>query len=105
AFSGAASLVLYGSFVFIQTVRHRDYFLPPSGDVEEHAQPPTRFIAIVSLGLLLASLIAVIGLAKVLTPLLEAGVARLGAPKGLVGIVIAGVVLLPESLSALRAAK
>src|SRR5262245_35463591 len=27
-FAGIVSLVLYGSFVFVQTVRHRDYFLP-----------------------------------------------------------------------------
>ncbi len=105
AFSGIASIVLYGSFVFIQTVRHRDYFLPPSGDMQEHAERPSLVIAGISLGLLLASLIAVIGLAKALTPMLEAGIDYVGAPKAIVGIAIAAMVLLPEGLSALRAAK
>jgi Ca2+:H+ antiporter len=104
-FAGVVSLVLYGSFVFIQTVRHRDYFLPVEGGSEEaHAPPPSGRTAIVSAGLLLAALIAVVGLAKALTPTLELGVARLDAPKAVVGIVIAALVLLPEGLAALRAA-
>lgn len=106
-FAGCASLVLYGSFVFVQTVRHRDYFLPPQGesDEEAHATPPSRVMAMVSLALLLVSLIAVVGLAKALSPALEAGIARVGPPKAVVGIVIATLVLLPESLAALRAAR
>jgi hypothetical protein len=83
-FAGTASLVLYGSFVFVQTIRHRDYFLPAEGvaDEETHAPPPSDRTALVSLGLLLASLIAVVGLAKALSPTLEAGVEQIGAPKG-----------------------
>lgn len=104
-FAGAVSLVLYGSFVFVQTVRHRDYFLPVEGGSEEaHAPPPSGRTAIVSAGLLIAALIAVVGLAKALTPTLEMGVAWLDAPKALVGIVIAALVLLPEGLAAVRAA-
>jgi Ca2+:H+ antiporter len=105
-FAGAVSLVLYGAFVFIQTVRHRDYFLPDeNGNEEAHAPPPSGKIALASAGLLLASLVAVVGLAKALTPTLEAGVAQAGAPKTVVGIVIAALVLLPEGLAALRAAR
>jgi Ca2+:H+ antiporter len=105
-FAGTASLILYGSFVFVQTVRHRDYFLPAAGGNEEaHAPPPSSRTALVSAGLLLAALIAVVGLAKALTPTLEIGVARLGAPESVVGIVIAALVLLPEGLAALRAAR
>lgn len=105
-FAGAASLVLYGAFVFVQTVRHRDYFLPPeAGDEEVHAAPPSDRAALASFGLLLVSLVAVVGLAKALSPMLEAAVAGIGAPKAVVGIVIAGLVLLPESLAALRAAR
>src|SRR6195256_4782761 len=104
-FAGIVSLVLYGSFVFIQTVRHRDYFLAAERDDEEaHAPPPSRRTAAVTAGLLLAALIAVVGLAKALTPTLEIGVARLDAPKSVVGIVIAALVLLPEGVAALRAA-
>ncbi|HEX2334922.1 MAG TPA: ionic transporter y4hA [Hyphomicrobiaceae bacterium] len=105
-FAGIVSLVLYGSFVFIQTVRHRDYFLPVERDEEEaHAPPPSNRLAVVSAGLLLAALVAVVLLAKSLTPMLEIGVARVDVPKAVVGIVIAALVLLPEGLAALRAAR
>jgi Ca2+:H+ antiporter len=105
-FAGAASLVLYGSFVFVQTVRHRDYFLPIAGGGEEaHALPPSDRTALVSTGLLFASLVAVVGLAKALTPALEMGLDWLTVPKAVIGIVIAALVLLPEGLAALRAAR
>jgi Ca2+:H+ antiporter len=105
-FAGTVSLVLYGSFVFTQTVRHRDYFLPIAiGDEETHAPTPSNTTAFISAGLLLVALVAIIGLAKALTPTLEAGIAKVGAPKAVVGIVIAALVLLPEGLAALRAAR
>ena len=105
-FAGLVSLVLYGSFVFIQTVRHRDYFLPVQGDDEEaHAPPPADRTAVLSAGLLLVSLVAIVGLAKILTPTVELGIAYLDVPKAVVGIVIAALVLLPEGLAALRAAR
>jgi Ca2+:H+ antiporter len=105
-FAGTVSLVLYGSFVFIQTVRHRDYFLAGKPDNEEaHAPLPSNTTAAVSAGLLFAVLVAIVGLAKSLTPTLEIGVARLDVPKPVVGIVIAALVLLPEGLAALRAAR
>jgi Ca2+:H+ antiporter len=104
-FAGVVSLVLYGSFIFIQTVRHRDYFLTATPDEEAHAPPPSNTTAVVSACLLVAALVAVVGLAKSLTPTLEIGVARLDIPKAVVGIVIAALVLLPEGLAALRAAR
>ncbi|MDX2203876.1 MAG: ionic transporter y4hA [Hyphomicrobiaceae bacterium] len=105
-FAGVVSLVLYGAFVFAQTVRHRDYFLPTGGGSDDdHAPPPTDAAAARSMLLLLAALMAVIGLAKLLTPPLETVLAYLDAPKAFVGVVIAGVVLLPEALAALRAAR
>ena len=105
-FAGIVSLVLYGSFVFVQTVRHRDYFLALEADDEDaHAAPPSNRTTAISAGLLLAALVAVVGLAKSLTPTVEAGIAWLGVPKAVVGIVIAAVVLLPECLAALRAAQ
>jgi Ca2+:H+ antiporter len=104
-FAGFVSLVLYGSFVFIQTIRHRDYFLPAEVEDEEaHAPPPTNHVALLSAGLLLVSLVAIVGLAKVLTPTVEFGVAYLGVPKAVVGIIIAALVLLPEGLAAVRSA-
>jgi len=106
-FAGAVSVILYGSFVFVQTVRHRDYFLPPSegGAAEEHASPPNKRTAVFSLLLLPVALGAVVGIAKVLTPALESGIDRLGVPKPVVGIVIATVVLLPEAVASFRAAR
>lgn len=105
-FAALVSLLLYGSFVFVQTIRHRDYFLPPKrGDEEAHAIPPTNRAAGASLALLVVSLLAVVGLAKALSPTLEAVIYRAGAPKAVVGIVIAALVLLPEGLAALRAAR
>jgi Ca2+:H+ antiporter len=104
-FAGAVSLVLYCSFVFVQTVRHRDYFLPIAGQGEEvHAAPPSAGMTALSTGLLLFSLVAIVGLAKILTPTVELGIFHLGVPKAVVGIVIAALVLLPEGLAALRAA-
>jgi Ca2+:H+ antiporter len=104
-FAGAVSLVLYASFVFIQTVRHRDYFLPPeNGDEDKHAPPPPTATALISAALLIIALVAVVGLSKVLTPAVEHVVAELGVPKAVVGIVIAALVLLPEGTAAVHAA-
>lgn len=107
AFIAVVSLVLYGTFVLIQTVRHRDYFLPAVGSEHEevHAAPPSLKVTLISGLLLLACLAAVVLLAKVLAPTIENAVDAAGAPKALVGIIIAAVVLLPEGLAALRAAR
>ena len=106
-FIAVVSLVLYGTFVLVQTVRHRDYFLPDDAALNEdiHAPPPSGGVALASLVLLLASLVAVVLLAKTLSPWIESAVARAGAPVALVGVIIATVVLLPEGLAALRAAR
>jgi Ca2+:H+ antiporter len=104
-FAATASVVLYGSFLFIQTVRHRDYFLPVGGGVEDHAKPPSNRVAGISAGLLIVSLVAIVGMAKVLTPTVELIIERAGAPKSVIGIVIAGLVLLPEGLAAFRASR
>ena len=106
AFAAVASLALYGLFVWIQTIRHRVYFLPEeTAGPDDHAPPPSDREAFTSLGLLLVSLVAVVGLAKALSPTLEDVVDRAGAPKAVVGIMIAALVLLPEGLAAYRAAR
>jgi Ca2+:H+ antiporter len=107
-FAAIASLVLYALFVLMQTVRHRDYFLPAQtarNDPEHHAEPPTRQAAVTSLWLLLVSLVAVVGLAKLESPAIEDVVADVGAPQSAVGVIIALVVLLPETLAAVRNAR
>jgi Ca2+:H+ antiporter len=105
AFVAIVSLALYGSFLFVQTVRHRDYFLPEVSEEDAHALPPPSSVALLSAGLLFASLILVVVLAKLLTPTLELVIASIGAPRSVVGIVIAGLVLLPEGLASYRAAR
>ena len=102
-FAAMASLILYGLFVFTQTGRHRDFFLPVTSDgtvvaEEEHADPPTNRAALISVVLLMVALVAVVGLAKVTSPALEAGVASVGFPASFVGVIIALLVLLPETL-------
>ena len=104
-FIAVVSLVLYGTFVFVQTVRHRDYFLPADGGEDEHAPVPPAKLAWMSGALLLVCLGGVVLLAKSLSPALEAAVLRMGAPKALVGIIIAAVVLLPEGIAAYQAAR
>ena len=109
-FAALASLALSGLFVAMQTVRHRDYFLPMTSsgrivDEEEHAHPPTSRAALVSLGLLLLALVAVVGDAKAVSPAIESGVEVAGFPPSFVGVVIALLVLLPETLAAVRAAR
>lgn len=108
AFVGLVSLILYGIFVLVQTVRHRDYFLPKAeahADDDSHAELPSDRATWASVVLLCVSLIAVVFLAKALTPDLERLLENYGLPLALVGVVIAGLVLLPEGLAALRAAR
>ena len=107
-FAAVASVTLYGLFVVVQTVRHRDYFLPiGDGDDpgEDHAPPPGRRATFASLTLLVVALVAVVGLAKVESPAIEDAVAGVGAPPSAVGVVIALLVLAPESLAAVRNAR
>ncbi|TWF39950.1 Ca2+:H+ antiporter [Chitinophaga polysaccharea] len=109
-FVAIVSLILYSSFIMIQSVRHRDYFLPKDedgnlSDEDTHAQPPTLTTTVTSFVLLVVCLGAVVLLAKKLSPAIESGVESIGAPNSLVGVVIALVVLLPECLAAVRAAR
>lgn len=111
-FCGIGSLVLYGTFVFVQTIKHRDYFLPPEsasaqgGTASEiHAPPPSVRAAWLSFGLLFVCLVAVVGIAKLLAPVIEHVVVAASAPHAVVGIAIAILVLLPETWAALRAAR
>jgi Ca2+:H+ antiporter len=112
AFAAVASLLLYLLFVFTQTVRHRDFFLPIAQkgqkalyEDETHADPPSRAKALRSVGLLLVALAAVVGLAEEESPAVEGLVSAAGFPQSFVGVVIASLVLLPETLAAVRAAR
>ena len=121
AFVALVSLVLYGAFVFVQTVRHRDYFIDEEHErlvaiarAEQSGEPlPALHSGAVSgrapmaltLLVLLAALGAVVLLAKGLAPGISAAAASIGAPAAAAGVFIAVIVLLPESLAAWRAAR
>ncbi|WP_189864327.1 calcium:proton antiporter [Streptomyces poonensis] len=109
-FAAVTSLILYGLFVATQTVRHREYFLPITrhGRVvteDQQAEAPTTRTAMISLVLLGLALVGVVGLAKGVSPTIESGVSAAGLPHAVVGVVIALLVLLPETIAALRAAR
>ncbi|MFD7308831.1 calcium:proton antiporter [Promicromonospora sp. NPDC059942] len=113
-FAAVASLLLYGAFVFTQTVRHRDFFLPVTSDKygrvtglldedgDDHADPPPAKEAWFSVALLMIALVSVVFLAKMLSPTIEHGVEAAGLPYTVVGVVIALLVLAPESIAAVR---
>jgi Ca2+:H+ antiporter len=69
-----------------------------------HADAPDDRTTVFTLILLVACLIAVVGLAKTLSPSIEDAVKSAGAPISVVGVAIAALVLLPETLAAARAA-
>ena len=109
AFAAIASLGLYALFVFVQTVRHREDFLPAvdgqSSTAPEYADDrPSSRAARLSLGMLGVALVGVVGLSKAVSPALESAVREAGLPLTFVGVVIALLVLLPESIAAVRAA-
>ena len=119
-FAALASISLYALFLVVQTVRHRGLFLPPAvategsgavgeevGSVEEdpHGPPPSKREALQSMGLLLVALVTVVGLAKTSSHAIEEGVKSIGAPASAVGVVIALLVLMPETLTAWRNAR
>jgi Ca2+:H+ antiporter len=99
------SVVIYGTFIFTQTVGHRQFFLDEDPETTDGEHAPGNATTGASSVLLLLCLVAVVLLAKKLAPDLEAAVARMGAPNALVGVLIAGIVLLPEGLAAVRAAR
>lgn len=101
------SLAIYAAFVFAQTIGHRRIFVEdaPANDPAAHIHPPSNSVMVFSTILLMACLAAVVLLAKKLAPSLESAVLRIGAPNAVVGVIIAAIVLLPEGLAALRAAR
>ncbi len=106
-FAALASLVLYLLFVFVQTVRHRDHFVEPDTTepdrpTRRRRRPPSNRETFASLGLLLAALVAVVGLAKVESPAIEDAADAIGAPQSAVGVMIAILVLAPEAAAAVR---
>jgi Ca2+:H+ antiporter len=103
-FVSIACLVIYGVFLMVQTVRHRNYFII-TGDHPDSHFIPSRKQTVVSFIFLVICLVIVVLMAKGLSTTIEDMVQSMGAPKSLVGVIIAGVVLLPEGVAAIRAAR
>ena len=92
-FVGSTCFALYLVFLFVQTVRHQDYFVPTRGIEAEHADAPSARVGAISGGLLVLSLVAVILLAKLLAPFIERSIGAAGAPFKLAGVIVAAIVL------------
>ncbi|WP_019518818.1 calcium:proton antiporter [Faucicola boevrei] len=100
-FVAICCLVMYGAFIFTQTIRHRNYFVTETETQSHHSD---NLLTVASSGvLLLIGLVTVVGLAKMLSPLIESTLVMWGLPKVMLGIIIASLVLLPESIAAVKA--
>ncbi|WP_312173218.1 ionic transporter y4hA [Chryseobacterium sp.] len=104
-------LALYLGFTMVQTIRHRSFFISPSDKAKEKTVEYKAKIKVsgktmyISSFMLIVSLGVVVLMAKLLSKDVEYLVVAVGAPKSAVGVIIAGVVLLPEALAAIRAAR
>jgi Ca2+:H+ antiporter len=105
AFVSVMTIVLYGVFLYTQTIRHRDYFIVETDEeAAEYSAAPASEVML-SLGLLIVALLAVVLLAKKFSLVVDAGAAAIGAPEAFAGVVVALLILLPESVAALAAAR
>lgn len=104
-FVSVVTILLYGVFLYTQTARHRDYFVREGTDASGHPGHASGTGMLLSVVLLLVSLLAVVLLAKKFSLVVDAGAAMIGAPPAFAGIVVALLILLPESVSAIAAAR
>jgi Ca2+:H+ antiporter len=103
-FVSVVTIILYAVFLYTQTIRHRDYFIIESGGADDMGYASNRMLML-SMALLLASLLAVVLLAKKFSLVVDAGAAAIGAPPAFAGILVALLILLPESVAAIGAAR
>jgi Ca2+:H+ antiporter len=104
-FVSVVTIVLYGVFLYTQTIRHRDYFIVETDEQQAEHSSAAGSELIQSIVLLLVSLGAVVLLAKKFSLVVDAGAEAIGAPPAFAGVVVAFLVLLPESIAALSAAR
>src|SRR5271170_5666313 len=104
-FVSVATILLYGVFLYTQTVRHRDYFVAGSAATDQEGLQASNRVILLSVGLLLISLLAVVLLAKKFSQVVDAGAAFIGAPPAFAGILVALLILLPEGVAAIAAAR
>src|SRR6202030_1165057 len=104
-FVSVVTILLYGVFLYTQTVRHRDYFVAGTADAGHAGPQVSNRVIIVSAVLLLVSLLAVVLLAKKFSQVVDAGAALIGAPPAFAGILVALLILMPEGVAAIAAAR
>ena len=99
------TMLLYALFLYTQTIRHRDYFVGRADEAAAHGEAMSDRMQAVSIALLLLSLLVVVLLAKKFSVVVEVVTARLGAPAAFAGLLVAILILLPESVAAISAAR
>jgi Ca2+:H+ antiporter len=104
-FVSVVTLILYGVFLYTQTVLHRDYFITGAAALVDDETPTSNRTLALSVALLLVSLLAVVLLAKKFSLVVDYVTASIGAPPAFAGVLVAFLILLPESLAAIGAAR
>ena len=104
-FVSVATILLYGVFLYTQTVRHRDYFVADAANIDHDGPQASNKTIMISTALLLISLLAVVLLAKKFSQVVDASAALIGAPPAFAGILVALLILLPEGVAAIAAAR
>jgi Ca2+:H+ antiporter len=104
-FVSVVTVLLYGVFLYTQTILHRDYFVSAvTGNAADAAHISNRMLALSTL-LLLVSLLAVVLLSKKFSDVVDFATLRIGAPPAFAGVLVALLILLPESVAAITAAR
>jgi Ca2+:H+ antiporter len=104
-FVSVVTILLYGVFLYTQTIRHRDYFISGAAGASDEGAHASNRTLLLSAVLLLVSLVAVVLLAKKFSLVVDAGAELIGAPPAFAGILVALLILLPESVAAIGAAR
>ena len=104
-FVSVVTVILYGVFLYTQTIRHRNYFINAAGAAADEAAGASNRMLVLSIVLLLVSLLAVVALSKKFSLVVDFATARIGAPPAFAGVLVALLILLPESVAAIAAAR
>jgi Ca2+:H+ antiporter len=104
-FVSVVTLLLYGVFLYTQTIRHRDYFINEASGASDDGSAMSNRMLGLSIVLLLASLLAVVLLAKKFSLVVDIAIASIGAPPAFAGVLVALLILLPEGVAAITAAR
>ena len=104
-FVSVVTMLLYAVFLYTQTIRHRDYFISGvAGEAHGDLRMSNRMLAL-TVALLLLSLLAVVLLAKKFSLVVDVVIAKIGAPPAFAGVLVALLILLPEGVAAVSAAR